>query len=469
MGACQNQPNPGKAATAPRRKAPWWAWLWLAGAACAQAQTPPGVSECGQPPKPGATAAGAQAHFDSLAPHCLRHPGYYRHYGQWLLRQNNPGAAIEALERALLLDPDHLGTQLDYSQALLAVGDEESAQAILSALRVLPDVPPHLLPLMDWQLLALQQKPVPNLPTPMGITSRTVLSQSFGLDSNLNNATTATNVTLTYPEADLELPLAEAFQPQAGTAATTALQWTGLVPHGQQIWLLQAEGRSRHTASRATRYQQAELHATWLQDPTAKAQWIGRMEYTQLHWGGRKLYTSQRLGLQHQWAHAFDSLSCRTAAGLELENRDYPGSRTLDGTYQGGVFTLLCQKQGSLNLQFRTGFDQPGSAARVGGRQRHSEARVQWQFKAKGNQWQAEYTLQHQQDATGYSPLLSRNAARRISRQALRLETSRQLVWPAMGDPQWFGSVELTHQASNLQAFVSSRRAVQTGLRWAWP
>ena len=54
-------------------------------------------------------------------------------------------------------------------------------------------------------------------------------------------------------------------------------------------------------------------------------------------------------------------------------------------------------------------------------------------------------------------------------RQALRLETSRPLQWPALGDPQWFGTVEISRQTSNLQIFASSRNAVQTGLRWVLP
>lgn len=470
-GACPQQPNPGRTEINPWRAAPWMAALFLLVAPFgAHAQTDPAAPDCGRQPAPGATMVSAQAHYDSLAPYCLRNAQYYRQYGQWLLQQNNPGAAIEALERALLLEPEHLGTQLDYSQALLAVGDADSAQAILNALRVQPDVPPHLLPLMDWQLLALQQPRAADPAPPIGMTSRTLLSQTFGADNNLNNATTATNVTLTFPDADLSLPVAEAYQPLNGLTATTSLQWTGLIPHDRHIWLLQAEGRSRHTAAQATRYQQAELHATWLQDPTANTQWIGRMEHTQLHWGGRKLYRSQRLGLQHQWAHTIGGNSCRSAAGLELENRNYPGSTTLNGQYRGAVLTLLCQNNGSsINLQLRTGRDEPRHTNRVGGQQRQSEAKAQWQNQAWGNQWLAEYTLQHQQDAAGYSPLLSRNAARRITRQALRLETSRQLSWPAMGDPQWFGSMELTHQTSNLQPFGSSRRAAQTGLRWAWP
>lgn len=425
---------------------------------------------CAQPPDPHATAAQAQNYFERLEPQCLRSAAYYRLHGQWLLQQGHPGAAIEALERALLLEPEHLGTQLDYAQALIAIGDGASATSILVALQAQPDVPRHLVPLLAGQLQALQQVAAPDLMAPKGLLSRVTFTQSLGGDSNLNNATTASNIILTYPSADLDLPLQDASRPQSGAMAASVLQWTGLLAHGRQMWLLQARGQARHTAAAANRYQQAELDATWLQDPAAARQWTGRIEHAQFIWGGKKLYASKKAGLQHQWVHNAGALNCRTAVGAELEHRAFPGSRTMDGLYRGGVFNLACQKQqDSLSLQLRAGLDRPYQTDRVGGVQRQNEARVQWQFSAAGSQWLAEYSYQRQQDATGYSPLLSRNATRRVTRQALRLEASRPTHWPALGDPQWFGNVELTRQTSNLQLFASSRSAVQTGLRWIWP
>lgn len=424
--------------------------------------------DCARAPAPDAAVADAQAYFASLEPHCLRSAAYYRQHGQWLLKQGSHGAALEALERALLLEPEHLGTQLDYAQALIMVGDAASADGILSSLQAQPDVPSHLIPLLAKQLQALRQVAAAD-PAPTGMVSKVMFSQSFGGDSNLNNAASANSITLTYPTIDLDLPLAQANRPQSGPMATTALQWTGLLAQGRHMWLLQAQGRARHTSNPASRYQQAELEATWLQNPAAPQQWLGRVDHTQLYWGGKKLYASEKLGLQHQWVHNADPISCRTALGAEVENRSYPDSRPMNGLYRGGLFTLVCQKQDSLSLQLRTGQDQPRQAERPGGIQRQSEARVQWQFNAVGNRWQTEYSIQHQQDDTGYSPLLSRNVARRVVRQALRLETSRPLQWPALGDPQWFGTVEISRQTSNLQIFASSRNAVQTGLRWVLP
>jgi len=442
----------------------------------APAPAPADFDPCAQPPPSNATAPEAQRYFENLEPQCLRNPAYYRQHGQWLLKQRNPSAAIEALERALLLAPEHLGTQLDYAQALIVMGDVDSATALLSALQAQPNVPPPIAALLAAQLQALNQLAVASAtPAPQGLTSRVMFSQSVGRDTNLNNASSASNIILTYPELDLNLPLQDASRPRSGATASTALQWTGLLPMGRQVWLFQAKGQARQTSTAANRYEQAEFGATWLQDPAAPQQWIARAEHTQLRWGNRKLYSSEKLSLQHQWVYNAkflnlpNTLNCRTAVGAELEDRAFPGSRATDGLYRGATFSLVCQDQSSLSIQLSTGLDQPHQAGRVGGAQRQHELRAQWQFSAVGNQWQAEYSYQRQQDTTGYSPLLARNAIRRVSRQAVRFETSRPTQWAAIGSPQWFGSVELTHQSSNLQLFASSRNAAQTGLRWLWP
>jgi hypothetical protein len=307
-----------------------------------------------------------------------------------------------------------------------------------------------------------------------------VFSQSMGGDTNLNNAPSASNIILTYPELDLNLPLQDASQAQSSATATTALQWTGLLPVQRQVWLLQAKGQARQTSTATNRYEQAELGATWLQDPSAAQQWIARAEHTQLRWDNKKLYSSQKLSLQHQWAPNPSSANtsntanasapnCRFAMGAEVEDRAFSASRTADGLYRGATLTLVCQNSSSLSVQLSTGLDQPRRPERVGDAQRQHELRLQWQFAALGSQWQAEYAHQRQQDTTGYSPLLSRNAIRRVSRQAVRLETSRATHWAGLGSPQWFGSVELTRQSSNLPLFASRRNAAQTGLRWLWP
>ena len=448
-----------------------------------QAPAAPADSDpCASPPPLAASAQQAQQHFEQLEAHCLRSAVYYRHRGQWLLQQGNPSAAIEALERALLLEPAHLGTQLDYAQALMAIGDIDSAAGLLRSLQAQPNVPPPIANLIAGQLYALARLTAASQPPARGLSSRFMLSQAIGRDTNLNNATTASNITLTYPEADLDLPLQDASRPLPGAIAATALQWTGLLPVDRQLWLFQAKAQARHTSGPANRYQQAELGATWLQDPAAPAQWIARAEHTQLRWADRNLYNSEKLSLQHQWVHrapaepsgsgssgSSSQFICRSAVGAELEDRAFPGSRSADGLYRGAIFSLVCQNSHSLSLQLRTGLDQPHHANRVGGPQRQHELRVQWQFSSGGTDWQAEYSHQRQQDTSGYSPLLARNAVRRVSRHALRLEASRLTQLASLGNPQWFGSLELTRQRSNLQLFDSSRNAAQTGLRWLWP
>lgn len=460
-----------------------WAGLVVAGAAAAQDLQLSGPPQCAELPVPEASEPEAQAYFEHLQAQCLRSAAYYRQRGQWQLQHREFEAAVESLERSLLLEPEHPGTLLDYAQALLAVGDNSSARHILQALRSVPEMPLSVRGLLEAQLLALDgPAAAPRRSAAAvaaggggkgsevggGMVSRLQLSQAVGADSNLNNASTSGNITLTYPEADLTLPLAEDYRPHGGGGAITTLQWSGWLAQQQSLWVLQAEGRARHTADAAYRYQQVDLGAAWLQAPEAERQWMTQFGLSQLRWGGASLYRSLRAGVQHQWRRSLAGLDCRVSAGAEVEGRHYPVSPLLDGRYQGGTVALACLPQSGLSLQLRGGQDVPQQSGRVGGRQQQYELRLQWQFSAVGNQWQAEYAVQHYHDAQGYSPLLSHNARRRIERQTLRLEASRPLTWPEMGSPQWFANVELVQQRSNLQTFVSSRRFFQTGLRWLW-
>lgn len=439
------------------------------------AQADGGVSDgvvCAAVPSSDDSFAQGQDFFERLEPACLRSALFYRQRGQWFLRNANAASAVESLERSILLDPEHLGTQLDYAQALLALGDIASALALISALQALPDVPDHLKPLLAKQLQGLRSMPMPSEPSAEvpSLHHRVVLSQAFGFDSNLNNAATASSVRLTYPGALVDLPLAQDSQPQSGGAALSAMQWSMVVPtQGYGVWVTSAQARARHTARFHQRYQQVGLDATWLQQPAADQQWVVRAELNQFHWGGRKLYTSQKFSVQHQWVRALSGVLCRPSLAVEWEQREYPGSRTLDGSYIGAAAGFSCQAQSAFGMQLRSGYDSARSDQRVGGGQQQQELRAQWQTMALGSSWSLDYGYQRQNDAQGYSPLLDYNAQRWVRRHTMRAEVSRPLAWSGMGRSEWFAGWEWLNQHSNLALFASRRTAVQLGMRWTMP
>jgi tetratricopeptide (TPR) repeat protein len=446
------------------------------------------------PALPSPEALVPQALLDqlqALAPFCLNHAPFHRLRGLALLQLGRPGDAIEAIERALLIEPEHPGTQMDYAQALVSLGDNRSALQLIKGLLTRTDVPEPLLPQLQAQYLRLHEAP-PEAPPPTGQWAhRWVLSQSLGADSNLNNATRAEQLTLTLPQGNVDLPIDQAYRPRAGVTGISALQWTALRTDGAALWLWQTDLRHRHATDSTLRYSQMESAATWLQAPDAPSQWVGKLSTSQLNWAGQYLYGTLRGGLQRQWTagapegneQANGAASCRQSLGAEWELRRFPASPVLNGHYKGVVLALHCPAQNSqtteastasLSLkhwstQLRLGQDSGNTADRAGGNQAQWEWRNTWTARWSQANLQAEYVWAGQSDRQGYSALLSNNAPRRIQRHTLRGEVAGPARWiglPGQTTPQWFVTLELSTQDSNLPAFASRQASLLSGLRW---
>ena len=427
------------------------------------------------------------AQLNTQAPLCLLNAPFYAWRGAVLLTLRQPAAAAEALERALLLDPSLPGAQLDYVDALLGVGDTASARGLLAQVAQRTDLPANLRPLLVRELAATD---------PNAWRTRWVLSTAQGIDSNLNNAPAASELTLTFPQGPLTLSLLESSRPQRGSANLSSVQWQGAKPVGSQLWLLQAELRNRHTAERATGYQQADLTASWLQAPDAPRQWVVRTGLTRVDFGGQPLLQGVRVSALHQWqplgtpaltltagqgvALTSSAAACRPSAGAEAEARRYPASPELNGRYTGLLAAVNCSvadlpdsaalfTQQLLGLQWRLGSDQPVSAVRPGGSNRRLEVRATWEARLGTFKTSTDYSYTRQADASGYSPLLADNLDRSINRHSLRAELARPLPNAWLGSAEGFVSLEVNRQTSNLAAFASRQKALYTGLRWVFP
>jgi hypothetical protein len=419
---------------------------------------------------------------------CLKSATFHAWRGATLLALGQAAEAVEPLERALLEDPDLPGAQLDLAQALALQGDSASARTMLAALRQRADLPGPIALAIDRQLLVLQPAPE-GVPLRQGQWQHRIqLSSLVGADSNLNNAPANSEITLTFPQGNVTLPLDASSLPQRGAAMQAAVQWQGLRPHGEALWLLQADLRARHTADSGTRYQQLDLAASWLQAPAAPRQWVARLATSRLQYGGSGVLQTSRALLQYQWdtlghigdpaAMPADVAGCRPVAAAELEHRSYPFSRGLDGLYQGAAFGFLCRGNGRhlrangtenggasqsfYSLQARLGNDHPAQDARPGGSYRRAEIKAQWDGPLMsvgrlGVQW----TTTRQVDDQPYAALLG-NLPRRTTRHVLGVEGS----WPIAPRLSVVGNAEASLQRSNLAAFVSRQRSVYLGLRW---
>jgi len=420
---------------------------------------------------------------------CLQSAAFHAWRGATLLALGRTAEAIEPLERALLHDPDLPGAQLDLAQALAAEGDAASAHSFLTAMRQRADLPLPIGSAIDRQLESLSLPARVAGVLTAGWQSRWQFSALAGRDSNLNNAPSTSEITLTFPgQGNVTLPLDVASQARRGNALLGVLQWQGLRAKEDALWVLQAELRRRQTAESATTYQQSDIAATWLQAPAAPRQWVARLATGHLEYGASSLLHATRATLQHQWEPrgrngladlwADQLAGCRPAGTVELEHRRYPSTPGLDGVYQGLGLGWLCRRSSLAaageagadltantafySVQARLGRDRPLREGRPGGAYRRAELRAQWEgpLLAKGRIG-AQWSSTRQIDGQAYSVLLG-DVARHTTRHVFQLEAS----WPVAPGLAVVGNAEVARQSSNLPVFETRQRGVYLGLRW---
>lgn len=431
---------------------------------------------------------------DAAMSQCLHSAPYYAWRGSLQLVQGQLQQAAESLERALLLDPDLPGAQLDYAQALAALGDTATARELIGLLGQRSDLPAPLRELM------LQHQPPPDAADASSRYTRVLLSTALGYDSNLNNAPAASQLTLTFPEGSVQLPLESEFRARAGGAMLASAQVQHIRTFGGQAVVLSADLRGRATAeSSRTGYLHTDFAAQWLQAPDAAAQWMARVAWGRLEFGRQHWLTTQRASLQRQWrlplpeqvAGAMPASSCRAALGVELENRQYPVSPELNGRYMGGSASLFCAPAtqsapaaalaveaagwasgwsvAHYGLQLRWGQEHAQHDLRPGGRYDRLELILGGEARLGRMRLGADYSWTRQDDSEGYSVLFDNSLRRNTLRHGLRLTLSRPLSNPAWRGAMAFVSLEASRQQSNIAAFAVRQNSISTGLRWELP
>lgn len=419
----------------------------------------------------------------AVAEHCLKHADFHAWRGALEFSLQRYAEAAESLEGALLLNPDLPGAQLDFAQVLLLQGDVNGAQSLLALLSSREDLPAYLRPILIQAQAQLRAGPE----TVQTSAARLRVSTALAYDSNLNNAPAASQVTLTFPQGAITLPLDKEYQAKAGAAWLNSAQWQYAHAFGSQVVLLAADVRNRTTSnSSQTGYLQAGLTGYWMQNPAASAQWVGQLNWGELRFGNARLYVNDGASLQRQWKFRTQGVLgrvCRIGLGAELEQRRYPTSSTLDGLYSGALMSATCVEDATpanslvarwferpqYGMILRLGGDASKSAARPGGKYDRAELRLSWGANIGHTKVTADYNWTRQLDSEGYSPLFENGAKRHTTRNGLRLVASYPLKSSAWRGAELFAALEVSVQKSNLAAFRTQQKTVMTGLTWDLP
>jgi tetratricopeptide (TPR) repeat protein len=399
---------------------------------------------------------------------CDENAFFHAYLGAQLLAIGQTEAAAVALEKALLINPDLPGAQLDFAQALAQIGLKGSARAILNDVLQRPDIQPALKnqlskaqlvqaqPSWQWQALA---------------------QTAYGHESNLNSATYTDTLTLYLSNGPVTLGLSENAKPVSGDAFKTSLALNGTLRGlgSQELSVNVAVnsksgaasvGGNNRTAEGALKYSLPVLAGN------ASGVWQLALGGTQFWLSSQTAYSDQGVHLKFNW----DSLgaACKWAPSLGSIDQKFPQSPALNGTYAYARMDWVCStsKNQETHLALSGGQDKAQDASRPGGNRtradlilRHEQLVQMPVMPFIGNlSGQLTAWLRHanSKDKLPYSELLG----------DLKSDTKRTDFgfgyWVPVSKMWSAGlNIETTSQRSNNTLFNLKNSAFYAGIRWA--
>jgi tetratricopeptide (TPR) repeat protein len=403
---------------------------------------------------------------------CQDNAFFHAFKGAQLLSLGQTEAAAVALEKALLVNPDLPGAQLDYAQALAQIGLKGSARAILNEVLQRSDIQPSL-----KEQLTKAQLPagaITSLPLFQNLQWSTLLQTTYGHESNLNGATYTEALTLYLSNGPVTLGLTDNAKPFSGNAVKSIVAVQGVYrgPGAQELSVSATvndktgaakEGGNSLAAEGALKYNLPMLagnaSGVWQMSATGTQFWLGSLT----------AYADRGLQLKFNW----DSLgaACKWVPGVGQIVQDFAQAITLNGKYTYARMEWQCRKDKNkeIHFGFGGGQDRANNASRPGGNRKRADAlmrheqivSVPWLASTPG---QLSIWMRHSQskDMEVYSELLG----------DLKSHTRRSDLGAGYWVPvqkKWSVGVNLeaTSQKSNNTLFNLKNSSVYFGIRWA--
>ncbi len=416
--------------------------------------------------------------------------------GSQLLAQGRLEEAAVALEKALLLEPNLPGAQLDYAQALALIGLKGSARAMLADVLKRPDIQPNL----KFKLAGAQNATTgavqANLQVPWQ-WSKLALA-AVGHETNLNSATFTDSLTLMLSNGPVTIGLTDAAKPIAGPATKTLLALQGNTRAGSGLLALgelsvsaslsnkNALQSDALTGIKPERNQTAEgvvKYSLPMIAGAASGQWQLSAGATQFWLSGASAYSDTGFNLKFNWDRSFepsykglsvlDGQTCKLAPSLGKTRQSFPLSSSLNGVYAFARMELLCKAQSQeTQVVLGSGSDKATDASRPGGDKKRTDLllRLERLTPMPWSTWKQVQTGQlsawvrytKSRDAQIYSELLGDLKT-----------TTRRADW-GVGfwvplDKSWSAglNLEATLQRSNNTLFKLKNSGIYAGIRWS--
>ncbi len=487
---------------------PKWLWACFAALTLGLTQTPAQAQAKAQAqtiqacPSPEAILGASLEVLASWAEACDDSALYHAHRGSQLLAIGQTEAAAIALEKALLLNPELAGAQLDFAQALAQIGLKGSARAILSGVLQRPDIQPQLKAQLSGATApsssnAVNVSSASNSSSSLSPWSFSTLAQTaYGRESNLNGATYTDALTLYLSNGPVTLSLSDNAKPQPGMALKTTLAAQAVYKAagsqelsinaalGSRVGASSADkslGANSQTAEGSFRYSlpmlAGDASGVWQLGASTSDFKLSTASANQNTY--QTAYQDRGLQLKYSW----DSLGtrCKWAPALGSVEQQFPQSMSLNGTYRFARMELLCSdsRQGQLTpglgqqetqIAFGGGQDTAQTSSRPGGNRsrldllvRHEQLLTLGVFSANlSGQLTAWLRAASSRDSLPYSELLGDLKSRTI-----RQDMGLAFWWPIAQNWSTGLNLEATSQRSNNALFNLKNSTVYFGLRWA--
>jgi tetratricopeptide (TPR) repeat protein len=384
---------------------------------------------------------------------CWYLPEFLATLGHWLVQAGLYLEAIDYLERAILLNPELKGAQVDYARALSGSGDLPSGVAILSSLLQDPSLPTELAPSLRLAKQALEKGSWRGA----GLASLTV-----GQDSNLLGAPNLSELALTVLGQTTVLPLAPSYMAKRGHYGQAELQYEAqkIELDGSQLTLY---GNLRERL--VPEFSQANFTQVNLVGEYSLPKTWGRT-YFNYSFGGyqttnESLHTANSMGVGGMF---FPSRHCTFRLGMNGSLRRYNTNTILSGNYLGAQGIVGCTQPVYWQLIANLGQEIASNPSRPGGSQNQTSLRAISLLPLPVGQLLTDLQWANFTDLNQYSSFIESGRSRTMTQYHAKLEYQTTVF----KDWQAALGYNKTRQISTLSLFSFENSGVYLALRYAW-
>jgi hypothetical protein len=380
-------------------------------------------------------------------PNCLNDSSYFALYGASLLNTGSIDAALEMLERALLIDPLNGSAQIDYAQALFQNGQLLPALQVNQSILDREDLPESLIQFLqsrqdNWDQFRFQ--------------NRFQLTAVQGYSSNLNNATLTREHLVTLNDSDAILSLDDDDLAKAGRYSNLGVSARFYELNDQSTNVIKFDVKSR--ISDVSEFDTDELSIAFEQENEARSYrdtWEVSAEHVQL--GDSALYSSLESNYERYWTEH----SIMPYLKSEVRYADFHSNSRLDEASLGftsGLGVGPIDNRLGLEVEFNQNF---ALNDRYGGDKTTVEGQIYWDLALWGGRLVSRAGYSNADDHDSY-PLLDSEQKRKIYSKSASL----QYFYPVNSTFIIHAGYNYKDQNSNLSIFDIQTENVDLGLTY---